>query len=643
METGVTMLARSVVGWAIASVVLGFGPVVLGDAAQDKFNFAMGLLISKDYESAVEEFETFLKRFPNSDKRPQAAYGMADAWMRAGEPDRAIAAYQAALKQFPKAEEAPIGHYNLARSHLALKQHEKALAAFRAALADSDKQTREEATVGAAECCIQLEQFREAATLYSAFQKAFPKSSHRAAVSFSHGWALSALGEHKDAVGIFDAFLREFPESADVPKARLALSDAHVALGQHAQAAAALEPLAKSGAMKEEVLLRQAWNLFRSGDKKEAAALFERFVEQFPKSPLRAAALYNAGVCRLGSGEFAEAVKWYRKAAEAGEGDAMNNLGAMYANGKGVREDDVEAIRWFREAAKAGNSEAMKNLGGMYAEGQGVPADRTVAVQWYRKAAEAGHPVGMSSLAWHYECGRGGLPVDKKQALTWYEKAAQAGNAYASEGVARLRADVAKQEREIAEEREARDRWLAVVKKADAAKANGDVKAAVKLIEDAKAGGVGGAEAPRKLAELYASPEWKAVRPKIGIMEFKVSQKLDPAFGEFLYDCLMEQLHASGKYRIVDWEEIDRVLKYIATSQPNVSSEDARLQAAMNQHGIQQMYIGSIIKIGSKFHIKVKVLKLDLTVERIEKASVTSEDKLETAMTGIAQRLLATR
>jgi len=133
------------------------------------------------------------------------------------------------------------------------------------------------------------------------------------------------------------------------------------------------------------------------------------------------------------------------------------------------------------------------------------------------------------------------------------------------------------------------------------------------------------------------------VRPKIGIMEFKVSQKLDPAFGEFLYDCLMEQLVASRKYRIVDWEEIGRVLKYIATSQPNVSTEDAKLQAAMNQHGIQQMYIGSIIKIGSKFHIKVKVLNLDLTVERIEKASVTSEDELETAMTGIAQRLLARR
>jgi len=211
MGMDMSMLRKAFVGWAVAVVATGYAPFALADPAQDQFNFATGLFITKDYESAVEEFETFLKRFPDSDKRAQAAYRIAEAWLRAGEREKAITAYESALKGFPKATEAPLGHYNLGRSRLALKECEKALTAFRAALAGGDAKTKEEATVGAAECCVQLEKYREAVTLYSDFQKTFPKSAHRASMMFSHGWALFALGEHKDAIGVFEVFLREFP------------------------------------------------------------------------------------------------------------------------------------------------------------------------------------------------------------------------------------------------------------------------------------------------------------------------------------------------------------------------------------------------------------------------------------------------
>ena len=50
----------------------------------------------------------------------------------------------------------------------------------------------------------------------------------------------------------------------------------------------------------------------------------------------------------------AEAVKWYRKAAEQGHAAAQNNLGAMYANGQGVARSDAEAVKWFRKAAEQG-------------------------------------------------------------------------------------------------------------------------------------------------------------------------------------------------------------------------------------------------------------------------------------------------
>ncbi|MSP50530.1 MAG: sel1 repeat family protein, partial [Alphaproteobacteria bacterium] len=59
--------------------------------------------------------------------------------------------------------------------------------------------------------------------------------------------------------------------------------------------------------------------------------------------------------------DYAEAVMWYRKAADQGEADAQTNLGINYANGQGVPQDYVQAHKWFNLAAAKGNINAVKN------------------------------------------------------------------------------------------------------------------------------------------------------------------------------------------------------------------------------------------------------------------------------------------
>jgi hypothetical protein len=134
-------------------------------------------------------------------------------------------------------------------------------------------------------------------------------------------------------------------------------------------------------------------------------------------------------------------------------------------------------------------------------------------------------------------------------------------------------------------------------------------------------------------------PALSAEKTKIGIMEFDVAKNLDPALSGFLYDMLLERMVVSGKYTVVDWEEIDRVLKYVSQSQPNISDEDAR-KHAVDQLGIQKMYVGSLTKIGSKYYVTVKVLNLDLTVEEVHKGTTKSEDGLEACINAIADSLL---
>ncbi len=75
---------------------------------------------------------------------------------------------------------------------------------------------------------------------------------------------------------------------------------------------------------------------------------------------------YNAG-------DYAEAVRLYRLAAEQGEAWAQSELGNMNFQGKGVPQDYTEAVRWYRLAAEKCYAWGQFNLGFSYREGKGIP------------------------------------------------------------------------------------------------------------------------------------------------------------------------------------------------------------------------------------------------------------------------------
>jgi V8-like Glu-specific endopeptidase len=83
----------------------------------------------------------------------------------------------------------------------------------------------------------------------------------------------------------------------------------------------------------------------------------------------------------------AEAITWYRKAADQGLPVAQHFVGLAYVNGEGVRGDEAEAARWFARAAAQGFAQAQYMLGLMTLDGRGVTKD---PVQGYALIVMAG-------------------------------------------------------------------------------------------------------------------------------------------------------------------------------------------------------------------------------------------------------------
>ena len=116
----------------------------------------------------------------------------------------------------------------------------------------------------------------------------------------------------------------------------------------------------------------------------------------------------------------------------------------MVEGGLGVPYDQAEAVKWFRLAADQGHVFAQFRLGFMYEKGRGVPQNKAEAVKWYRLAADQGEASASRAAAQvileEMDCialmeerrltrFRGGVKQDDVQAVKLYRLAADQGHA----------------------------------------------------------------------------------------------------------------------------------------------------------------------------------------------------------------------
>ena len=102
-------------------------------------------------------------------------------------------------------------------------------------------------------------------------------------------------------------------------------------------------------------------------------------------------AMSAVGSCFSILGNYSVAYQWYKKAANLGNAEALNNLGVMYNNGEGVKKNYIIAFKFFEKAANLGCATAMLNLFNMYFGGYGVEKNHTKGKYWLEKAANLGN------------------------------------------------------------------------------------------------------------------------------------------------------------------------------------------------------------------------------------------------------------
>ncbi|MBO4864203.1 MAG: sel1 repeat family protein [Eubacterium sp.] len=171
----------------------------------------------------------------------------------------------------------------------------------------------------------------------------------------------------------------------------------------------------------------------------------------------------NAEMCNKLGAMYAEgkivkenkekAFEWYKKGADLGDGLASSNLGFCYMYAIGTDKNDEEAFKAFSKGALLGYTDSIIRLGDMYLFGTYVSEDKKTALKLYLDAyyySKDELPEWGSMQAYSDVCRRlgdcyyYGYGVKKNnleairyytEALYYYEKRMVIGDYYASEGL----------------------------------------------------------------------------------------------------------------------------------------------------------------------------------------------------------------
>lgn len=127
------------------------------------------------------------------------------------------------------------------------------------------------------------------------------------------------------------------------------------------------------------------------------------------------------------AGPYEQALALLEPLAEAGDVDAQNKLSHMYWYGEGTPSDYARALGWSRRAAEAGSAHAMYDIGVHYRTGLGgVTRSDAEAFAWFLKSAEGGDPHGARNVSTAYLMGFG-VEADPVQSSYWRAVAVERG------------------------------------------------------------------------------------------------------------------------------------------------------------------------------------------------------------------------
>ncbi|NQV26874.1 MAG: tetratricopeptide repeat protein [Rhodopirellula sp.] len=254
------------------------------EAATRQFAAAVGFQNQKLYDLASDEWQTFLRKFPDDPRQDKAQHYLGTCLLQEKKYEPAIKAFNTVVTKFPKFE-----------------------------LLDQSMVNLGIAQYGLAQASEKPADFANAERTLKTFQERFPKSPLVARALYYRGESLYQQKQLDAAARVYAELLQKFPQNELAADASYALGVTQEALKQTVAAEATFADFAKrfpNNPLITEVQMRQAEMLFETGDFTKAKPIFEQVSAQ-KEFHLADVAMLRSARCLYEEKKYDESAKLY--------------------------------------------------------------------------------------------------------------------------------------------------------------------------------------------------------------------------------------------------------------------------------------------------------------------------------------------
>lgn len=303
------------IGLTLSTLVVDTVAAQETEAATRQFAAAVGFQNQKLYDLASDEWQTFLRKYPDDPRQDKAQHYLGTCLLQEKKYAPAITAFSTVVTKFPKFEQLDqsmvnlgIAQYGQARASKKPTDYAKAertLSTFQQRFPRSPLVAR--ALYYRGESLYQQEKLDNAATAYAELVEKFPQNELAADASYALGVTQEALKQTAKAEATFASFTRRFPNNPLITEVRMRQAEMLFTAGDFARAKPLFEQVSakKEFHLADVAMLRSARCLYEEEKYDESAKLYYKVTREFEGTKHYSAAVLAGSKCYFLVGKYA--------------------------------------------------------------------------------------------------------------------------------------------------------------------------------------------------------------------------------------------------------------------------------------------------------------------------------------------------
>ena len=245
---------------------------------------------AKKYNRAIALLDRLLAKGVDEKMEERIYYRLAWCFLGRKQDDDALDAFEKLLKKYPQSDYTPVAAYQAGELRLKMHDYENAYNYYLQSVSSKKKSVvREMALLRLGEAQTLRDTWGAAQKTFEMFMAEFPKSKFVRRAQLMRGWCLENQKKYKPAINDYNAVLRLAIVDAVSARAQFQIGECYMALKKYPEAIKALILLeTRYGKFKEwtsKAILEIGQAMDRMGKKKQAVEQYKKVKKLYPGTP----------------------------------------------------------------------------------------------------------------------------------------------------------------------------------------------------------------------------------------------------------------------------------------------------------------------------------------------------------------------